>query len=112
MTDEELDYKARMITVASYCYYRRDVSIMSDGDFDKMCQEVADNWDQLSDLRKFQLDNADDIRSGGSHVKITTAGEKAAIRLAKETNQVLCGCVILKWEFSEEHQVHYAGVGS
>jgi hypothetical protein len=50
-TEPSLDLCARQIVVASYLYYRHDVSMMSDGEFDKMCQRVADNWDQLDPVR-------------------------------------------------------------
>jgi DNA ligase-like, N-terminal NAD+-binding domain len=47
-----LDLCARQIVVASYLYYRHDHSFMTDGEFDKMCQRVADRWSGLSPLRQ------------------------------------------------------------
>lgn len=66
------DLAARRLIVASYAYYVLDNPIMSDGDYDKVSQRVADKWADLDPDRQWAMGTPDDTRAGGSHFKFTT----------------------------------------
>ena len=72
------DRGARLLIMAAYLYYRCDVSIMSDGDYDKLSLTIAKNWDKLSDQMKWQLGDREAIRSTGMGILITQMGQNAA----------------------------------
>jgi len=113
-TEPSLDLCARLIVVASYLYYRHDVSMMSDGEFDKMCQRVADNWDHLDPVRQFMLGSPEEIRASGFHVKVTVVAERAAwswMDLHRELGNEAKGA-ITEWTFDETHQLRWAGVAA
>lgn len=102
------DLWARLITIACYLYYHHDISIMSDGDFDKMCVEVADKWEELSPIRQWQLGSPEELKATGYHVKITLAGIEAAADLVWSTQKQKIPRVYLEeLKYSEEHGVHY-----
>lgn len=69
---------ARMLICAAYLYYRCDVSVMSDGEYDKLSLYVAKNWDKLDEQLQWQLGNADAIRATGMGILITQMGQGAA----------------------------------
>jgi hypothetical protein len=111
--EPQLDLWARQAVVASLLYYRHDHSFMSDGEFDKMCQRIADSWDQLSPIRKFMPGSAREIRSSGFGVKVTTAAENAAYSWmsAQRVKPSVVGR-INNWTFDDTHRLHWAGVSS
>ena len=74
------DLAARRVIVAAYCYYVLDHPIMSDGEYDQLSAYVADHWDELEPIRRWQLGNPADTRAGGSHIKYTTYSVCAARR--------------------------------
>jgi len=104
-----VDWMARRIVVASLLYYRHDVAMMPDGDFDKLCQRCADNWVWLSPLRKFMLVSASDIRSTGQGVRVTTAVEGGALAWCRANNQQFGDAGrITRWRWSERHSLHWS----
>lgn len=78
------DCAARWVIMLSHLYYDRDVSLVEDGEFDRLCTFVADNWEGLEPVRQFQLESADAVRASGHHIKITQLGVAAAERLWRE----------------------------
>lgn len=51
------------ILIASYCYYQRDTSILSDEAFDKLCKKTLDNYSGLVHNHK-HLVTEDSLRAG------------------------------------------------
>ena len=74
----KVNHAARLLIMASYLYYRCDVSIMSDGDYDKLSLFIADNWDKLDKQLQWQLGDREAIRSTGMGILITQMGQNAA----------------------------------
>lgn len=111
--EPQLDLWARQAVVASLLYYRHDHSFMSDETFDMICKQLAEQWSQLSPVRKFMLGSSREIRSSGFGVKVTTAAEDAAYRWM-EKNRVRPSQVgrIREWNFDDAHQLHWAGINS
>lgn len=69
---------ARLLIMSAYLYYCCDSPVISDGDYDKLSNFVAKNWDKLSEQMQWQLGSADDIRATGSGILITQMGQGAA----------------------------------
>ena len=42
-----LGFTARKVLMASYLYYVKDVSIITDAENDLLCKELHDNWEQV-----------------------------------------------------------------
>lgn len=85
--NEEIDVNrgARWLIMSSYLYYQRSCNVLSDGDYDKLSNFVADNWDELTEQLKWQLNSPEDIRTTGNGIKITQMGESAALAWYKKT---------------------------
>lgn len=97
------DLAARKILVAAYLYYNHDRSIMSDGEYDKLSQYVANHWDELPPIRQWCLGSAEATRATGMHFKFTTYCTAAARHLV--------GPLPADNEFYDEtHRVHYTVV--
>ena len=73
-----VNHAARLLIMAAYLYYRCDVAIMSDGDYDKLSLAVAKNWDKLDEQLQWQLGDREAIKSTGMGVLITQMGMNAA----------------------------------
>jgi hypothetical protein len=70
MVGVSLDYACRRITMCSILYYGFSAnSPLSDGEFDAMCQYVADNWSKLEPVWKWKLGSAEAIRASGFHIR-------------------------------------------
>jgi hypothetical protein len=110
----DLDWYARRIVVASYLYYRHDVSMMTDGEFDGICQDVADHWSRLEPIRKFMLGSPGEVRASGFHVKVTMFAESAAFSWMNANRQIgnEAKGPITEWNFDKTHHVHWAGVAA
>lgn len=50
--ESEWDGKARRLLIASYLYYVCDFSWLEDTEYDLLCREVADHFDELSQYYK------------------------------------------------------------
>lgn len=73
------DQAARWLIMSAYLYYERNCNVLSDGDYDKLSNFVADHWSELTPQLQWQLGSAEDVRATGSHILITQQGESAAI---------------------------------
>ena len=108
----DIDLAARRIVMASYLYYRRDKSIITDADFDAYCKLVADNWDKLKPLRQWQLGSAEDIRASGYMVRVTVAAEDGAYAWYRQVygHEIPVDTVgpISKWTMDETQQCRWA----
>lgn len=105
-----LDLQARQVVMASYLYYRQSVSIMSDHEFDAMCQRLADHWDELDEFRQWQLGSKREIRASGFHTKVTVIAESAACRWAQAKRLELDPDRVIsddEWRYSKQRHVHW-----
>lgn len=73
------DLAGRKLLVAAFLYYVMDSPTMSDHEYDMMSIYVADNWDQLSDVRKWACGDADSTRASGAHFKFSVYNVDAAL---------------------------------
>lgn len=99
---DSVDLVARWVLMLSHLYYDRGVSIVDDADYDAMCAEVADAFDDLSEHMQQLLGDPDTLRSTGMDVLLPRRAVSAAERLAKELGETLeprpyratheCGC--------------------
>lgn len=90
-----IDLKARQIIMASWLYYEKNISIISDAEFDALCQEVADDLEwfemmgesEIDPVRRIQLGSADQLRASGFHIKVTQLSIYAACSWFKSKNR-------------------------
>lgn len=68
-----LDLKVKQILMSAHLYYDRGVSVLSDAEFDDLCIEVVDNWDELTAYQQWQLGDPLDLVSTGCGVRLTRA---------------------------------------
>lgn len=66
-----LDLIARRAIATSIAYYSLETSIVDDHEFDGWCVRLHDEWDDLSEFRKWQLGDPLSIRASGFHIKAT-----------------------------------------
>ena len=52
--------------IASFCYYKLDVSIMEDSDYDLLCKGLLEYWDKISHPHK-NLISVDDLSCGSGY---------------------------------------------
>ena len=72
MAEDSLDLKARKALMSAHLYYDLDSPILWDTEFDALCLELADRWDELSRLRQIMLgDDPVALRATGSHFQIS-----------------------------------------
>lgn len=70
---------ARLVIMSSYLYYHRASPVVSDDAFDKGCRYVAENWELVEPIHRFQLESPEAIVASGHHVILTRLSEHAAI---------------------------------
>ena len=78
------DHAGIHVIRASMAYYGLDEGIVTDGEFDRLCNFVADHWDDLHPDRKYALGTAAKIRTSGFHVRVSTIAEHSCIRKLTE----------------------------
>lgn len=109
------DLAARCVLMSSYLYYRRDSPILSDAEYDALVDVVANGWEHLEPIRKWQLESPEAIRTTGHHVRVTRLTEAAACSWHIErTGHIPPGFAIgeSEWKFSKKHHVHWAYLGA
>lgn len=68
------DLKARKILMSAHLYYDRNCHVLTDGEFDSLCMEIFEEWDELDAFRQWQLGGDPiDIVTTACHVLITRA---------------------------------------
>lgn len=76
------------------------------------CKIVADGWDFLDPIRRWQCESPEAILASGSHVLITQMGEDCARWKHKEKFGVEPTTPkITDWRWSDEFQCRYAHIG-
>lgn len=78
-----VDLVGRKVIVAAFLYYMLDTPSMSDAQYDRMSQFVADYWDQLSPDRQWCMRDPDQTRASGSHFRFTSLAASAALNRYK-----------------------------
>jgi NAD-dependent DNA ligase len=77
------DYAARRVIIHAFLYYVMDAPLISDGEYDRLSQYVAKNFDALDPDRQWALGSAEEIRSSGYHIKFSSASVGAALNFHK-----------------------------
>ena len=80
------DLAARKLIVAAYLYYVLDSPTISDHEYDQLSVYVSQHFKKLNKIRQWQLGSANDIYSGGSHIKFTVMAVNAAREMYREAN--------------------------
>ena len=105
---------ARRVLMASFLYYRHDLSVMSDDDFDRACRFLARRWRALDDHLRWQLESPEAIAATGYHCRITMQCEGGATMWASRVGLGRIKRVPMsEWvrQFDEKRQVHWVYAG-
>lgn len=65
------EHAARLVLMSAFLYYELASPVLSDAGYDNLSQLVADRWDELSPMLKWQLGSKEAIRSSGHHARLT-----------------------------------------
>ena len=94
--------------MAAYLYYFRASPILSDELYDALTKGVAKRWDKLDPFLQWQLGSQRQILTTGSHIKVTMAGESAAIAWYQSVMNCLPhGDPITDWNYSQRGELHW-----
>ena len=74
-----LDLKTRWVIMSAILYYRHASPVLHDAYYDRLTQEIARAWQSLDPFRQWQLGSLEDFQATGSHIKVTTYAESAAM---------------------------------
>jgi NAD-dependent DNA ligase len=70
----------------SYAYYKENESLITDHEYDQICQDLITNWDNITHWHKPLL-NLESLKAGtGYDIKYPKRVQFAAIALIKESN--------------------------
>jgi len=72
------DLKARRVLMSAHLYYDLGSPILSDSEFDALCFEVYEDWDQVSKFHQWQLGDPVELVSSAHHVYLTELTVDAA----------------------------------
>jgi len=106
------DLAARQLIMLAYLYYNRSSPLRSDAEYDELSRYVAERFDELEPIRKFQLESPEAILASGHHIKMTRQGERAALAwFQSETGKLPDGQLIDSWQLGPEEfaPVQFAG---
>ena len=68
----------------SYAYYKENESLISDSEYDQICQDLITNWDDITHWHK-RLLNLESLKAGtGYDIKYPNRVVSAALSLIKE----------------------------
>lgn len=84
-----LDFLARRTIMAATAYYSLDIALMSDSEFDKGCERLKDEWEGLTEFRRFQLGPREEVTTTGFHYKTTLGLANATLNWAIEDGKAL-----------------------
>lgn len=88
---KSLDFLARRTICAAMAYYSLDIALMSDAEFDLGCKRLQDEWDGLTEFRRWQFGPREELTTTGYHYKITEGLALAALRWAIEDGKAHYG---------------------
>ena len=103
---------ARRVLVASLLYYRHDLSVVNDAEFDDECAFLARRWSALPALLQWQLGSAEAVAASGFRCRVTMATEGGARAWASRVLGTRPPFVpIGEWRWSELRQVRWVYAG-
>lgn len=73
------DLIARRVVMSAFLYTELNSPVLSDADFDRSCQRVAERWQDVQPIRQWQLGSPENILTTSQHVKITRQSLDAAV---------------------------------
>lgn len=105
MAQTPVSLLARQVSMAAFLYYCCNVSVIADAEFDSLCQEVADRWDELPAYYQGCLGSPEDLRASGHHILISSACYFGALAWYKEvTGETLDWKTTAPWRVDAEWQ--------
>ena len=105
--DRSLDLTARLVIGTSIAYYPLETSLVDDPEFDKWCLRLHDEWDLLSDFRKWQFEDPASIRASGFHIKATER-DLGGVASWMQTKGLLTHRIgVTKWQRSRKWKLRY-----
>jgi len=78
---------ARWVLMLSHLYYDRNASLVDDDEFDAMCAEVADHYDELPEHEQVMLGDPDELRHTGQGMTFSRLIVAQAQRLALDLGE-------------------------
>ena len=67
----------------SYLYYEKDIILIDDGEFDQMCKNLYDKYDDLEHMHKNLVSKGDLTAGTGYGIKYTNIIKESAMKLQK-----------------------------
>ena len=67
----------------SYLYYEKDIVLIDDGEFDQMCKNLYDKYDDLEHMHKNLVSKSDLTAGTGYGIKYTNIIKESAMKLQK-----------------------------
>jgi NAD-dependent DNA ligase len=73
--------------MSCYLYYKHDLAVLSDSDFDELSRELLEHWDEVTHQHK-HLVCIDDLKAGtGYAIQYTHMIENAAMQWYRENKK-------------------------
>lgn len=101
------DLTARKVIMTSMCYYGLNISLVTDAEYDAMCQRVAKLWSRIDETRQWQLGTPEAIRTSGYRVKVTLYAASAAVGWLKAAGYQGRVEFRREWRFHKQRQVRW-----
>ena len=67
----------------SYLYYEKNISLIDDGEFDKMCKTLLEKYDDLEHMHKHLVTKGDLTAGTGYGIKYTEMIKNSAMTLER-----------------------------
>ena len=67
----------------SYLYYEKNISLIEDGEFDKMCRTLLEKYDDLEHMHKHLVSKGDLTAGTGYGIKYTEIIKNSAMTLER-----------------------------
>ena len=74
--------------MSSYLYYKLDLNVFSDDEFNYICQRVLKEFDNITHYHKHLLDKDDLKASTGYTIKYTTIMKHAAVMWYQDVTKI------------------------
>lgn len=108
---KDILFAARKIVMSAYLYYRCDLNILPDSEYDTLVNLVTAHWKELPPIFQYQLGSPEELRSSGFHILVTPYSEAGARQWYRdETKQPVLFPVIEVWQKNNEFGCHFARI--